>query len=129
MASLVKSEKKEASVAPSPSDDTWPQLGAQIDIQDVDEAFAFLEDHPRRAELAAEASDILEDPVQLKKLIRKIDWTIAPLLAATYFLQYLDKTTLSYAAVMGIRTDTHLVGQDYSNVSMLFYIGKSGQNR
>jgi len=25
---------------------------------------------------------------------------------------------------MGIRTDTNLVGQDYSNLSMLFYIGK-----
>jgi hypothetical protein len=99
MASLVKSEKKEASVALSPSDEPLPQLGAQINIQDVDEAFAFLEDHPHRTELAAEASAILEDPVQLKKLIRKIDWTIAPLLAATYFLQYLDKTTLSYAAV------------------------------
>lgn len=24
---------------------------------------------------------------------------------------------------MGIRTDTHLVGQDYSNLAMLFYIG------
>jgi hypothetical protein len=51
MASLVKSEKKEASVALSPSDDPLPQLGAQINIQDVDEAFAFLEDHPRRTEL------------------------------------------------------------------------------
>lgn len=34
-----------------------------------------------------------------------------------------DKTTISYAAVMGLRTDTHLVGQDYSNVAMMFYVG------
>jgi MFS transporter, ACS family, allantoate permease len=34
-----------------------------------------------------------------------------------------DKTTLGYAAIMGLRKDTHLVGQDYSNVSMMFYIG------
>ena len=34
-----------------------------------------------------------------------------------------DKTTLSYTAVMGLRKDTHLVGQDYSNVSMMFYVG------
>ena len=65
----------------------------------------------------------LDDPKQLRKLIRKIDLTIAPLLAAVYFLQFLDKTTLSYTAVMGIRDDTHLKGQDYSNLSMLFYIG------
>ena len=94
-------------------------------LKDADEALSFLENHPRAAEIAEEGGAILEDPVQLKKLIRKIDFTIAPLLAAVYFLQFLDKTTLSYTAVMGIRTDTHLVGQDYSNLSMLFYVGKS----
>lgn len=92
-------------------------------LRDADEALAFLENHPRAAELAEEAAAILEDPVLLKKLVRKIDMTIAPLLAAVYFLQFLDKTTLAYTAVMGIRTDTHLVGQDYSDLSMLFYIG------
>ena len=30
---------------------------------------------------------------------------------------------MNYTSVMGIRKDTHLVGQDYSNVGMLFYIG------
>ncbi|KAG8533541.1 uncharacterized protein KY384_001281 [Bacidia gigantensis] len=74
-------------------------------------------------QLAAEAQAILSDPTSLKKLVRKIDLTIAPLLAAVYFLQFLDKTTLSYTAVMGIRKDTHLVGQEYSDLSMLFYIG------
>lgn len=92
-------------------------------LRDADEALTFLENHPRRAEIAEEGAAILEDPVQLKKLVRKIDMTIAPLLAAVYFLQFLDKTTLSYTAVMGIRKDTHLVGQDYSNLSMLFYVG------
>ena len=92
-------------------------------LNDADEALAFLEKHPRAFEIAEEGNAILEDPVQVKKLIRKIDLTIAPLLAAVYFLQFLDKTTLSYTAVMGIRTDTHLVGQDYSDLSMLFYIG------
>lgn len=97
--------------------------GNITNLQDADEALAFLENHPRPAEIAAQGNAILEDPVQLKKLIRKIDFTIAPLLAAVYFLQFLDKTTLAYTAVMGIRTDTHLCGQDYSDVSMLFYIG------
>lgn len=92
-------------------------------LQDADEALFFLENHPSPAEIAEAGSAILEDPVQLKKLVRKIDFTIAPLLAAVYFLQFLDKTTLSYTAVMGIRTDTHLKGQDYSDLSMLFYIG------
>ena len=92
-------------------------------LKDADEALAFLENHPRAAEIALEGTAILEDPIRLKKLLRKIDFTIAPLLAAVYFLQFLDKTTLSYTAVMGIRTDTRLVGQEYNNLSMLFYIG------
>ena len=92
-------------------------------LKDADEALNFLESHPRAAEIAEEGRAILEDPVLLKKLVRKIDLTIAPLLAAVYFLQFLDKTTLSYTAVMGIREDTHLKGQDYSDLSMLFYIG------
>jgi ACS family allantoate permease-like MFS transporter len=94
-----------------------------VDLTNADEALAFLTNHPRAAEITIEGNAILEDPVQLRKLVRKIDLTIAPLLAVTYFLQYLDKTTLNYAAVMGIRTDTHLKGQDYSNLSMLFYVG------
>jgi ACS family allantoate permease-like MFS transporter len=94
-----------------------------LNLVDADEALAFLTNHPRAADVALEGNAILDDPAQLKKLIRKIDFTIAPLLAAVYFLQFLDKTTLSYTAVMGIRTDTHLVGQDYSDLSMLFYIG------
>ena len=92
-------------------------------LKDADEALFFLENHPRSLEIAEAGSAILDDPVQLKRLVRKIDLTMAPLLAAVYFLQFLDKTTLSYTAVMGIRTDTHLKGQDYSDLSMLFYIG------
>jgi len=94
-----------------------------VDLLNADEALEFLTNHPRAAEIAIQGTAILEDPIQLKKLVRKIDFTIAPLLAAVYFLQFLDKTTLSYTAVMGIRKDTHLVGQDYSDLSMLFYIG------
>ncbi len=66
-----------------------------VSLKDADEARAFLENHPRAAEVVAEGQAILDDPEQLKRLIRKIDWTIVPLLAAAYFLQFLDKTTLS----------------------------------
>jgi len=61
-------------------------------LADADEALAFLEDHPQAAELAAEAAAILEDPARQRKLLRKIDFAICPLLACVYFLQFLDKT-------------------------------------
>lgn len=34
-----------------------------------------------------------------------------------------EKTTLSYAAIFGIRNDLHLVGTEYSWLSSLFYFG------
>ncbi len=126
MAEMIDPEKK-----PFPMQDdakrfessVAAQEGTAVNLVDADEALAFLTTHPNAAQIAIEGKALIDDPVQLKKLVRKIDFTIAPLLAAVYFLQFLDKTTLSYTAVMGIRTDTHLVGQDYSDLSMLFYIG------
>lgn len=91
-------------------------------FEDADEALAFLENHPNKALIAEEGLAILEDSRRVKRLVRKIDWTITPLIAAVYFMQFLDKTTLNYTSVMGIRKDTHLVGQDYSDLGMLFYV-------
>ena len=94
-----------------------------ISTKDADEAFAYLRDHPQADTVRQEALEILADPKQLKRLMRKIDWTIVPMMICVYFLQFLDKTTISYTAVMGIREDTGLKGQDYSNVAMMFYVG------
>ena len=65
---------------------------AVTDLKDADEALAFLENHPRRVEVAEEGAAILEDPVRRRRLIWKIDLTLVPLLASVYFLQFLDKT-------------------------------------
>jgi ACS family allantoate permease-like MFS transporter len=120
MSSRTELEKGSATTAAeSPQDAPTPL----VDALDADEALGFLTNHPRALQIASEGNAILEDPMQLKKLVRKIDLTIAPLLAAVYFLQFLDKTTLQYTAVMGLREDTHLEGQDYSVVSLLFYLG------
>lgn len=53
-------------------------------LKDADEALAFFQNHPRASEIAEEGTAILEDPVQLRRLVRKIDLNIAPLLAAIY---------------------------------------------
>ncbi|TRM67974.1 major facilitator superfamily domain-containing protein [Schizophyllum amplum] len=53
------------------------------------------------------------------RLRRKLDFTIPPLCAAVYFSQYLDKTSLNYASIMGFP----ITGQEYNLVSMAFYLG------
>ncbi|ETI21315.1 hypothetical protein G647_07661 [Cladophialophora carrionii CBS 160.54] len=118
---IVEANRNHSVATNASLDEALEQL--DISTKDADEAFAFLKDHPNADGVRQEAMAILADPKATKRLLRKIDFTIVPCMIAVYFLQYLDKTTISYAAVMGLRTDTHLVGQDYSNVAMMFYIG------
>ncbi|PGH27238.1 hypothetical protein AJ80_01195 [Polytolypa hystricis UAMH7299] len=63
------------------------------------------------------------DPEERKKLIRKIDRMILPYLAVCYAFFYIDKTTLSYAAIFGIREDLNLQGAEYNWLSSIFYFG------
>lgn len=63
------------------------------------------------------------DPAEEKKLVRKIDLMILPYLAVCYAFFYIDKTTLSYAAIFGIREDLHLHGTQYNWLSSIFYFG------
>ncbi|KAL6355617.1 hypothetical protein LRP88_11220 [Fusarium phalaenopsidis] len=79
-------------------------------------------------------------PEDEKKLVRKIDLRLMPLLIVSYGLQYLDKTSLAYSAILGLReelvrdapfaqmsypvdTMKHLKGQQLSWASSIFYIG------
>ena len=63
------------------------------------------------------------DDAEEKRLVRKIDLMILPYLAVCYAFFYIDKTTLSYAAIFGIRTDLKLHGTQYNWLSSIFYFG------
>jgi ACS family allantoate permease-like MFS transporter len=58
-----------------------------------------------------------------KKLLRKIDWILIPLLSGTVILAAVDKVIISNAAIYGMSNDTNLVGQQYSWVGSIFYFG------
>ena len=58
-----------------------------------------------------------------KRLLRRIDWNLTPLLCIVYGLNFLDKVTLSYASIMGLEEDIHLVGDDYQWLGSMFYFG------
>ncbi|KAK5055363.1 hypothetical protein LTR84_013113 [Exophiala bonariae] len=58
-----------------------------------------------------------------KRLKRMIDRRVLAIMIPTYFLQALDKGTLSFAAIMGIRKDLGLLdGQRYSWLTTCIYI-------
>lgn len=67
--------------------------------------------------------DIGATEEEIKKVTRKIDFTIIPFLAVCYVFYYVDKTTLSYAAIFGIKEDLGLHGSQYNWLSSVFYIG------
>jgi MFS family permease len=64
------------------------------------------------------------DEATTRRLLRKIDFYIMPLICTVYFLQYIDKIAIGYGSVMGLRTSTHLVGNQYNWVSSIFFFGQ-----
>jgi ACS family allantoate permease-like MFS transporter len=63
------------------------------------------------------------DPEASKRLLRKIDLHIMPLICIVYFLQYIDKTAISYASVTGIIESTGLHGNQFNWVASIFFFG------
>ncbi|ROW09299.1 hypothetical protein VPNG_05880 [Cytospora leucostoma] len=78
---------------------------------------------PREEVVVSESSIDGVDADMAKRVLRKIDMRLIPLLFVTYGLNFMDKTILSSASVFGLRDDTNLKGQDYSWVSAIFYFG------
>lgn len=84
-----------------------------MDIKDMDEAYKFL-NNDNKIEL---------DPAYEKKLVRKIDFHIMTIICGLMAVQMMDKTTNSYAALMGLRTDLNMSSEEYSWVGSAFYLG------
>ncbi|KAM0720371.1 hypothetical protein Q7P37_004507 [Cladosporium fusiforme] len=61
-----------------------------------------------------------------KALLRKIDWRIIPLMFGCYTLQYLDKTLINYANVMGLQEDANINPTQFSLLAMIFYVSYLG---
>ena len=57
------------------------------------------------------------DDATSRRLRRMIDSRVLVVMICTYFLQALDKGTMSFASIMGIVEDTKLVGQQVCSAS------------
>lgn len=76
--------------------------------RDVDVAAQILADHGH--EMLEHSWTSEED----KKLMRKVDWRLIPILFVCATMSGLDKTAISGAAIYGLKKDLNLVGQQYS---------------
>ncbi|KAF5665616.1 vitamin H transporter [Fusarium circinatum] len=82
------------------------------------------------AEKALSVMEQDDDPsisnVEEQPLVRRIDLHLIPILIAIYILQYLDKSSLNTASLLGIIQDTKLVGQEFPWLNSAFYFGYLG---
>ncbi|PQE06785.1 allantoate permease protein [Rutstroemia sp. NJR-2017a BBW] len=71
----------------------------------------------------AGASGAFIDDQTSKRLFWTVNKRILACMLGTYFCQSLDKGTLGFASIMGIKKDAHLVGQVYSWLGTILYMG------
>lgn len=75
--------------------------------------------------LSCSPDDVNEpiDPDEDRKLVRRIDFMILPSLAVCYIFLDIDKTTLSFAAIFGIKDGLHVKRNEYNWLSSIYYFG------
>lgn len=115
------SEKMSGLTTEVPRDSEIAQSGEVVysshQKQDVDVAAKFLQELDPA---------ILRDPItpaEARKVLWKIDLIMIPMIMVTVVLAAVDKVIISNAAIYGMKTDTHLVGNQYSWVGSIFYFG------
>ncbi|KAH8812533.1 major facilitator superfamily domain-containing protein [Xylogone sp. PMI_703] len=62
-------------------------------------------------------------PEAEKRLLRKVDWIMIPVLFITATFGAVDKVALGTAAIYGLQTDAHLHGQQYSWLGSILSLG------
>lgn len=58
-----------------------------------------------------------------KKLVRKIDFFILPVIGILYILNYIDRQKLSAAKLQGITEDLHMTTQQFATVVSILFVG------
>ncbi|KAI8096837.1 major facilitator superfamily domain-containing protein [Halteromyces radiatus] len=58
-----------------------------------------------------------------KKFVRKLSWSLLPLVWCIVFVQFVDKAMLAVAAVTGLLQDTQMTASQYSWASSVVYLG------
>lgn len=61
-------------------------------------------------------------PEEQKRIIRKVDFRLIPVLGCMYCVSLMDRTNLGVAMVAGMGVDLKLTGERYSLIVLLFFI-------
>lgn len=90
--------------------------GKEVAItNNVDQAMKFVVEHQDDLVEISEAED--------RKLLRKIDMFMLPIMCLLYCFQFMDKLSTSYSSILGLRTSLNMTGDMYSWTTTCFYLG------
>jgi len=78
----------------------------------------------RKTQGTSDGGRIVVSPEDNRRVLRRIDMVILPIILIVYFLQALDKATLAYASVFHLSDDTGLVGDQYSWLGSIVYLAQ-----
>ncbi|GJE96883.1 MFS general substrate transporter [Phanerochaete sordida] len=113
-ASLADPEKQAAPLEPHalPHDAHGHAHARKVALSDIDVAAA----------VTAGVDLDAVDEQEAKRVLRKIDWHILPLMCLIFALQYADKNALGQSAVLGLLEDAHLTQNQYNQLGTVFYV-------
>lgn len=59
---------------------------------------------------------------QTKRLLRKADWRLLPLLIAMYLLNFLDRSNLAQARLGTLEKDLNMKGTDFNTATSILFV-------
>ncbi|GIZ47362.1 hypothetical protein CKM354_001045500 [Cercospora kikuchii] len=96
-----------------PTTDVHATKASSAATSDVDDSYEVYRQHEQEP----------IDPAESKRVLRKIDLRLMPILWLLYLLQYLDKNGINYASAYDLQKGTNLHGDQYSWLASIFYFG------
>ncbi|KAI4715808.1 MFS general substrate transporter [Aureobasidium sp. EXF-10727] len=90
--------------------------------KDLEKNFEDVKLEARQASVDNGGSAPFIDPVIEKRVVRKIDWHLVPLLMALYLLAFLDRSNIGNAKIAGMAKALDLTADRYSWLLTIFYI-------
>lgn len=93
---------------------TVQSFSEKVNDAELDEGAKYMLEHPEYADYT---------PEEAKKVLKKIDWMLMPIMTLLTTFAAADKILISNAAVYGMKTDLNLVGSQYSWLGSIFYFG------
>lgn len=83
---------------------------------------AYCRPKPAYLTITRSTNGAVEDPVEAKRVMRKVDYRLMPLLMMLYTVTFLDRVNIGNARLWNLERDLHMEGYTYNITVLVFYI-------